>query len=137
MVDSAANWDFYKIPTIEILQYRSAFYRLRRPCNQPLEQWLTRIKNCLGFCQFPLFYKYLLMDRFICGLTIVELKLIQSAGKYSTLEELLAFITKQTNHPERITPSRTVDVSVNQINQSENAPSLELVKFEPVCLKFN
>lgn len=131
MVDVAGHWDFYKIPTIEILQYRSAFYRLRRSHDQPLEQWLDRVRNSLGFCDFPLFFKYLLMDRFICGLDIVELKMIHSAGKYSTLEELLEFIAQQMNHPERNKTKLSADNTVNQ-NESVSS-SVDIVKSEPVC----
>lgn len=127
MVDTTVcNWDFYKIPTIEILQYRTAFYSLRRRHDQSIEQWLKRVRELIDFCKFPLFFKYLLMDRFICGLDIVELNMIQSAGKFSTLEELLENLSQQKKQPN-------INLTDGNSGKSKNKSSLDLVSLCTVC----
>lgn len=121
MTETVCNWDFYKIPTIEILQYRTAFYNLRRRNDQSIEQWLKRVRELIGYCKFPLFFKYLLMDRFICGLNIVEIQKIQSVGKFSTLEELLEILSGKNKQPKI---NSAID---NNVNQNKNKPALNSV----------
>lgn len=123
MVDSVCNWDFYKIPTIEILQYRTAFYSLRRRHDQSIEQWLKRVRELIDFCKFPLFYKYLLMDRFICGLNFVELQALENAGKFSTLDELLHNLSQQNKQPN----ANPMAADGSSQNKNKGDSSLNLV----------
>lgn len=123
MADTVCNWDFYKIPTIEVLQYRTAFYRLHRRHDQSIEQWLKRVRDLIDFCKFPLFFKYLLMDRFICGLDIAELQMLQNAGKFSTLDELLNTLSQRNKQPNA---NATTDNDSSQC-KNKDGPSLDLV----------
>lgn len=120
MVDTVCNWDFYRIPSQSILQMRKAFYSLHRENDETTDQWLNRVRSSVRNCEFPLFFKYLMMDRFVCGLNTNELKTIQSAGKYSTLDQLVDHFTDRNINSRHIEIDLTID---NNINQRQNKSS--------------
>lgn len=71
------------------------------------------------------------MDRFICGLTVIELQTIQNAGKFSTLDELLEIVKNEKISSEFNQLNLKIDKNVN--NQNEQI-TLDVVESDPVCL---
>lgn len=120
MVDIRDNWDLYKTPSDEILQSRRAFYSLRRRPGESNAKWLKRVQECIGYCEFPLFVEFLLIDRFICGLNANELESIRSIASW-TFKQLLDFFSDVQN--------------VGTITKVNGNQSLDIVKFESVSVR--
>lgn len=94
------NVDFYKIPTNVNLQQRIEFYGLKREIGEPVEQWLKRVRSSIVSCGFPtIIHQFLLIDRFICELNKAEMKIIHSAGTWSTLKQLVTLLADQRDGP--------------------------------------
>lgn len=96
MVNTVSDLDFYKIPLNGIQQTRIEFYNLKRGIDETIEQWMNRVQSSIICCDFPAnIYRFLLIDRFLCGLHQAEMQVIRSAGTWSTLKQLIALLTKQ------------------------------------------
>lgn len=126
--------DLYELPLNEILQNHRTFYGLRRERGEPVNQWLKRIQNCIGRCEFSAtITEFLLIDQFLCGLNTSELNSIQSVSQSWTLKQLVEHILSENiDHNGHMETDSTAD---NHINQNPNI-ALDAVKTEPVCLAF-
>lgn len=88
MFDITRKQDLYKTPKKEIIKIRKAFYDLKRRKNEPTDKWLKRVQKCIDCCDFPIFMEFLLIDRFVCGLSKAEIEIILKTETWS-LEQLL------------------------------------------------
>lgn len=103
--------NLYKIPSNEILHKRIEFYDLKRGIGETVEQWLNRVQSSILSCTFPtITNRFLLIDRFICGLSRDEMQIIERAGTWSTLKQLMAMFADQEDGP-----SRNRDISVDTV----------------------
>lgn len=94
MTDTARSWSMYKAPQKDTIQYRQAFYRLKRENNESIEKWLRRVQECIDCCEFPIFVEFLLIDRFVCGLNNVEMEIIRGTESWSVMQLFDSFLNQ-------------------------------------------
>lgn len=110
-MDTGLDSDFYKIPPKEILQKRIELYDLKRGIGETVEQWLNRVQTSIVSCNLPtIIHRFLLFDRFICGLSKDETQILHSVGTWSTLKQLMAQFDDQNGGL-----SRNRNISVDSI----------------------
>lgn len=83
MVDSTHNFYVYQIPSNRILQYRREFYGLQRKSSETTQTWFHRLHACIVRCEFPIFFEFMLIDKFICELKINELDFYRVADHWT------------------------------------------------------
>lgn len=131
MADPDIHLDLYKIPSIEILRNRQIFYGLWRRSDDKTRTWLDRVESSIRHCDFPtIIVEFLLLDRFVCGLSASELSSIQIVKESWTLIQLLEHFFDGNVDIGHI---KTDSVVNNNSDQNQN-PSIAVVKSEPVRL---
>lgn len=131
MVDPMRNiscdWDMYETPSNAVLKNRRAFYNLLRRRNEPIKFWWERVQSGFLSCEFPIFTKFLLIDRFFSGLNHCELEIIQSLHLW-TLEKVVGVFLNENTDLEHNESNLAED---EYIIPNEIIP-LDIVKSEPV-----
>lgn len=95
------GWN-YKPPTETALRSRKSFHACQKLQTESIEEWFRRIKKCIDDCEFGAYNEFMLIDKFISGLseTIFE-RLIQN--DFLTPEQTLSIaIQSQTYFPNTI-----------------------------------
>lgn len=130
MVDIVCDLDLYKMPMDEILQNRFEFYEFKREAGEPIQQWLNRIQNCISCCDYPAFIiEFLLIDRFICGLSKTEMEIIRSAGTWSFKQIIERFGYQKVG-------SEDTNLAIDRnFIPSQSISSVDTVKSEPVSVR--
>lgn len=134
MVETIFDLNLYEIPLTKALKYHRAFYGLWRRSDDQTTTWLKRVQNCIRHCEYPtISMEFFLFDRFICGLTVNELKSIQSVKKSWSLKQLMEHFSKGNHDTGHIKLANAV-IDHHHISQIENI-NLDEMKSEPVCYK--
>lgn len=117
MFDTVGNWDLYKIPSTTILDYRKVFCRLQREPNESIGQWLKRVQTRIVYCELPsIVMEFLLIDRFVYGLSANELKAIKAVKNSWSVNQLLEYFLDESINTEHM----VVD---DPIRRRENIPT--------------
>lgn len=122
MVDTVYDRYLYKMPTDETLNNRKSFYRLLRRNDLPMKKWLNYVRVLIKICDFPKFFKYLMIDKFMCELSIEDRMRFRCGGPWSW-ERLEAYIIEQNfddaQHIERVHQSVLPNlVKTEPVNQN-------------------
>lgn len=131
MLKAMTDLNAYKIPTKKIRDQRKVFYDLHRNDAEPSDSWLKRVECAVNRCEFPVFAKFLLIDKFMCELTNDEIELILQSDvrrrtwSYKQLREFIFNPRNDVPHIELKTSAATPD------NEQPIIP-LDIVKTEPV-----
>lgn len=133
MVDFVYNLESYKIPLLEVLHHRQVFTGLQRQFDESIDRWLKRVQHYINYCEYPtIIMKFLLIDRFTCGLNANEIEAIQRASQCWTLKQLLEHHLDENTDTGRI---ETGPITYQNIHQSENIAS-NMMEADPVCFIF-
>lgn len=83
----------YEKPTNSEKKKRNIFYTLKREENESPRKWLMRIYRCLKKCEYSKksLRKFLLFDRFVCGLNKLEQSKLP---KQLTIKRIVEFMKK-------------------------------------------
>lgn len=66
----------YKMPNKKIREQRKVFYDLHRNDDEPMPLWLNRVEGVSNRCEFPVFAKFMLIDKFVSALNDDEVEMI-------------------------------------------------------------
>lgn len=123
MSSSILNEIQYKSPSDDILMNRQEFYFLHRQNDESVANWLNRVKNRVNCCKFPKFMiEFLVIDKFVCGLTDTEMVTMRCAMTWS-FKQILEYFSNE--NVEKI----ATEEGGEHLNQ--NIPT-DFVKIEPV-----
>lgn len=136
MVDLVSTLNEYKIPSHEILKNRRTFHGLQKEVSESVDRWLKRVQLCIDCCEFPtVIIEFLLIDRFVCGLNVSELKCMESVDIW-TVKHLLEYYFNDQNikHAASISEKDATgeDVKVGQ-NRPMDDMNVELVSSSQKC----
>lgn len=76
MLKAMTNLNLYKVPATKIREQRKIFYDLQRDDDESMELWLNRVEGVTNRCEFPVFAKFMLIDKFACELSDDEIEMI-------------------------------------------------------------
>lgn len=132
MLKAMTNLNSYKIPTQKIRDQRKIFYDLHRNDAEPSDLWLKRVESAINRCEYPVFAKFLLIDKFMCELNADEIELIiqsdvrRRTWSYKQLGECILNCKKVMPHIESNT------IPDNAVQPNDAKIPLDIVKTEPV-----
>lgn len=135
MLKAMTTLNSYKIPTKKIRDQRKVFYDLHRNDAEPCDLWLKRVESAINRCEFPVFAKFLLIDKFTCELTNDEIELIiQSDVRRRTwsYKQLREFILNHKKDMQNIEIKTKPD---NVVQPNDEVILLNVVKSEPVRIQ--
>lgn len=115
MLKAMTNLNSYKIPSQKTLQSRKVFYDLHREEAEPIEIWLDRVESVVNRCEFPVFAKFLLIDKFICELKSNEIEMmIQSDVRRRTwsYKQMREFVLDWKKHTLQ-------DIDINKVPEND------------------
>lgn len=158
MLKAMTALNSYKIPTKKILDQRKVFHDLHRNDDESIELWLNRVESVTNRCEFPVFAKFMLIDKFACGLDNDEIELmIQSDARrrtwsYKQLREYISSYKNDVPKDKRSTEwniettednEENDEIVENNVQSNEVTPDgdeiipvdLKIVKSEPVRVK--
>lgn len=128
MLKAMTNLNAYKIPSKKIRQNRRMLYDLHRNDDEPIDLWLDRVERGINCCEYPVFAKFLLIDKFMSEISGDEIEMmIQSDARrrtwsYKQLREYILDWNKRIRH---------IDTNIIPDKNDEMIP-LNLIKTEPV-----
>lgn len=82
------NINFY-VPSLEALKYRKEFYSTTKLIDEKSTEWYKRVQDVGNKCEFGGLYDYLIIDKFVSGLSDCILQSI-TEGTTIKLEQLLS-----------------------------------------------
>lgn len=152
MLKAMTNLNSYKIPTKKIREQRKIFHDLHRIDDESIELWLNRVESVTNRCEFPVFAKFMLIDKFACELNDDEIELMlqcdvrRRTWSYKQVREYVLDYKNQKTENKRSTESNNETTEDNKKivpnavppNNDEILPvNLDIVKSEPVRVKFS
>lgn len=86
----------YKTPSFPAFCCRKEFHMIERESSEDLEHWLQRIQTAIAGCDFGDFTEFMLIEKFLCGLSEEN---FEKYSKTNTLDvdELLTIGTSNTS----------------------------------------
>lgn len=91
---------FYQTPPKLVLQSRKIFYSLQKLKEEPVLEWLRRLKIGLDRCVFGTLADFLLIDKFICELSNDEIHELMGYIGTLSVDRLLEALDGQTIYIE-------------------------------------
>lgn len=134
MLKAMTTLNEYKIPSKKIRDQRKIFYDLHRIDDEMSESWLNRVENATNRCEFPVFAKFLLIDKFMCDLTDGEIELILQSDvrrrtwSYKQLRECISNHKNDAPHIETTTDAPIDDA----VPPNDELIPVNKIKSEPV-----
>lgn len=130
MLKAMTNLNVYKIPSNKIRQNRKSFLNLHRNDAEPINLWLDRVESAINRCEYPVFAKFLLIDKFVSEINDDEIELMlrsdvrRRTWSYKQLREYAV-------HKDMQKINGDIVLDKNAESNDEMIP-LNLIKSEPV-----
>lgn len=149
MLKAMTDLNAYKMPTQKIREQRKVFYDLHRNDDESMELWLNRVEGASNRCEFPVFAKFMLIDKFVSALDTDEIEMIiQSDVRRRTwsYKQLREYALNHKNEKPK-NDARQMESTEKPIDNGETPPNdeqpndekipvdLNIVKSEPVRVK--
>lgn len=87
-----SNKIIYNVPTYSVFHCRKIFHEIQKDKNEKLEEWFWRVNVTISECDFGHLTDYMLIDKFIGGLSEELFEKIASINSL-TVEEIQTFAT--------------------------------------------
>lgn len=136
MLKAMTNLNLYKIPSKIIRQNRKIFHDLHRNDAEPMELWLDRVESALNRCEYPVFAKFLLIDKFMSEMNNDEIEIMVQSDirrytwSYKQLREYISDQKYHQRHPE------TNTLPGKDAQSNDELIPLNQIKTEPVRVYF-
>lgn len=81
----------YKTPSRSIFQNRQQFHAAQKTNDESTSDWFKRLQQIIGICEFETIAEYMLIDKFVSGLSNSDFEKISQVLSWS-LEELVLLV---------------------------------------------
>lgn len=121
----------YQTPSDAVLQNRRTFYSKQKLKDEPMTQWLWRIRDCIVGCEFDALSEFLLIDKFICEL--VDTDEIHRFKNIESLSLKQLFSEMEGEAIEKQTISMRNNESYGQSERSSTVDGVQEIENDNKC----
>lgn len=86
----------YKTPTIATFYNRKQFHATQKTQSESISDWFNRLQNFIAECRFENVSDYMLIDKFVSGLSESDFEKIAPVAKW-TVDELVLVVIGNTH----------------------------------------
>lgn len=121
----------YKTPSLTIFNCRKIFHTIQKCQTETLQEWFNRIQMAIVGCDFGQLGDFLVIDKFMSGLSDSIFEKFSPSAELA-VDELLAIAFSDGSFHDQ----SCVGVKLEPINDSNEFLSLDLVKTNAISVRF-